>query len=242
MLSRFACPPSGSLPVQANRRWSKSIGTLNRSDKTALRWKQMLRIALGQAKMGSKPIAAILHLIVYVGFIIINIELLEIILDGLLGTHRLFAPYLGNLYHILIGTFEILALLVIVAVVVFWIRRNGIRIKRFWKAEMKGWPKLDADLILYFEVVLMMLFLSMNATDYLLQQQESHYIQAGSFPVSKFLRPLFEGFSFNSLLLLERSFWWAHITGILVFLNYLYYSKHLHILLAFPNTFFAKLF
>ena len=226
------------LRIKRNINLGKAV---DRSDKTALRWKQMLRIALGQSKMGSKPIAAILHLIVYVGFIIINIELLEIILDGLLGTHRLFAPYLGNLYHILIGTFEILALLVIVAVVVFWIRRNGIRIKRFWKAEMKGWPKLDADLILYFEVVLMMLFLSMNATDYLLQQQESHYIQAGSFPVSKFLRPLFEGFSFNSLLLLERSFWWAHITGILVFLNYLYYSKHLHILLAFPNTFFAKL-
>ena len=157
------------LRIKRNINLGKAV---DRSDKTALRWKQMLRIALGQSKMGSKPIAAILHLIVYVGFIIINIELLEIILDGLLGTHRLFAPYLGNLYHILIGTFEILALLVIVAVVVFWIRRNGIRIKRFWKAEMKGWPKLDADLILYFEVVLMMLFLSMNATDYLLQQQE----------------------------------------------------------------------
>ena len=214
----------------------------DRKDQISQRWKQMLRIALGQSKMGTKPLAAFLHLIVYVGFIIINIELLEIVLDGLLGTHRLFAPLLGSFYNILLASFELLALLVLVAVFFFWARRNVIKIKRFWKAEMKGWPKYDADLILYFEVVLMSLFLCMNATDFLIQQQDvPHFIKAGSFPVSQFLLPLFDGFALETLLILERIFWWAHIAGILVFLNYLYYSKHLHILLAFPNTFYAKL-
>ena len=206
------------------------------------RWKHMIRVALGQSKMGVKPVAAALHLVVYIGFIIINIELLEIILDGLLGTHRLFAPRLGSIYDFLIGSFEILALLVLIAVIFFWIRRNLVKIKRFWKPEMNGWPKRDADYILYFEVVLMLLFLSMNATDALLQQQGAEsYTKAGSFPVSQFIMPLFEGLGLNALILLERSFWWTHIIGILIFLNYLYYSKHLHILLAFPNTFYANL-
>lgn len=206
------------------------------------RWKHMIRVALGQSKMGVKPVAAALHLVVYIGFIIINIELLEIILDGLLGTHRLFAPRLGSIYDFLIGSFEILALLVLIAVIFFWTRRNLVKIKRFWKPEMNGWPKRDADYILYFEVVLMLLFLSMNATDALLQQQGAEsYTKAGSFPVSQFIMPLFEGLGLNALILLERSFWWTHIIGILIFLNYLYYSKHLHILLAFPNTFYANL-
>lgn len=206
------------------------------------RWKHMIRVALGQSKMGVKPVAAALHLVVYIGFIIINIELLEIILDGLLGTHRLFAPRLGSIYDFLIGSFEILALLVLIAVIFFWTRRNLVKIKRFWKPEMNGWPKRDADYILYFEVVLMLLFLSMNATDALLQQQGAEsYTKAGSFPVSQFIMPLFEGLGLNTLILLERSFWWTHIIGILIFLNYLYYSKHLHILLAFPNTFYANL-
>ena len=214
---------------------------IDRSDRTSARWYNMIRIAFGQSKMVTKPIAGILHLIVYVGFIIINIELIEIILDGLFGTHRLFAPFLGELYNLLIASFEILAALVLVSVVLFWLRRNAIKIRRFWKPEMKGWPKKDADYILYFEIVLMTLFLSMNATDQLLQEfGETNYTQAGLFPVSKLLTPLFSSFSIESLIVLERTFWWLHIIGILIFLNYLYYSKHLHILLAFPNTFFQK--
>lgn len=202
----------------------------------------MLRVAFGQSKMVSKPISGALHIIVYLGFIIINIELLEIILDGLLGTHRLFAPYLGSFYSFLIASFEVLAALVIISVIFFWARRNLIRINRFWNPEMKGWPKKDADYILYFEIILMSLFLSMNAADSLLQNLEApNYTKAGFFPVSQFMMPLFTSFSIQTLILIERTFWWFHITGILVFLNYLYYSKHLHILLAFPNTFFANL-
>ena len=215
---------------------------LDRSDQQNKRWENMFRIALGQSKMVKRPVAGILHIIVYIGFILINLELVEIILDGLLGTHRLFAPYLGFFYSVLIGSFEILAFLVLVSVCVFWLRRNVLRLQRFWKEEMKGWPKLDADLILYFEIILMGLFLSMNATDALLQQLGSgNYQQAGYFPISQFLVPLFLDFSEGQLIILERTFWWAHIIGIFVFLNYLYYSKHLHILLAFPNTFYANL-
>lgn len=211
------------------------------SDHKGQRWKNMLRIALGQTKMVVRPIAGLMHIIVYVGFIIINLEVLEIILDGILGTHRIFAP-MGTLYDILIASFEILALLVILAVVVFWIRRNIIRLKRFIKPEMTGWPKKDGNMILYIELVLMLLFLTMNATDFQLQQLNApHYIQAGSFPVSQFIAPLFEGMSVSNLVLIERTAWWLHILGILAFLNYLYYSKHLHIILAFPNTYFGKL-
>jgi len=210
------------------------------SDNKSQRWKNMAKIALGQTKMVVRPIAGLMHVIVYVGFIIINIEVLEIILDGLLGTHRLFSP-LGSVYNFLIGSFEILALLVIVAVVVFWIRRNIIRIQRFIKPEMKGWPKTDGNMILYIEFVLMLLFLTMNAADFQLQQLGAqHYGQAGAFPVSQFIVPLLEGLSESSLILVERTAWWLHILGILAFLNYLYYSKHLHILLAFPNTYYGK--
>ncbi|MDA8611518.1 (Fe-S)-binding protein [Flavobacteriaceae bacterium] len=220
-----------------------SLGkSIDRKDQSGLRWKNMFRVALGQSKMVSRPIAGFLHVIVYVGFVLINIELLEIIVDGLTGAHRIFAPILGGFYNVLTAIFEVLALLVLIAVIFFWSRRNISKIKRFWKAEMKGWPKLDADIILYFEVVLMVLFLSMNATDSLLQELDpQHYINAGSFPVSAFIVPLFDGFSMETLHIMERSFWWLHIIGIFIFLNYLYYSKHLHILLAFPNTYFANL-
>jgi len=215
---------------------------LDRNDSPSIRMKNMFRVAFGQTKMVSRPIAGILHLIVYIGFVFINIELLEIILDGLTGKHRLFAPYLGSFYNFLIAMFEVFALLVLIAVFFFWTRRNVIKIKRFWKDEMKGWPKQDADYILYFEVVLMILFLSMNSTDSLLQDLgATDYIKAGSFPVSQFLTPLFDSFELETLIFLERTFWWLHITGIFIFLNYLYYSKHLHILLAFPNTYFANL-
>ena len=215
----------------------------NRSDQPKKRWFHMARIALGQSKMVRKPLSGALHVIVYVGFVVINIELLEIILDGFLGTHRVFAPFLGGVYDALIFTFEIFAALVLVCVFFFWTRRNIVRIKRFWKPEMKGWPKWDADIILYAEVVLMVLFLTMNASDYWLQTvaQDEHYILAGSFPVSQLLLPLFDGMSAQQVIVIERTTWWLHISGILLFLNYLYYSKHLHIILAFPNTYFAKL-
>ena len=217
---------------------------IDRSDRSNERWGNMVRIALGQSKMVKRPLAGILHIVVYIGFILINIELLEIVVDGILGTHRIFAPYLGGFYNILIGSFEILATLVLVAVIIFWCRRNVIRLQRFWKDEMKGWPKLDADLILYFEIVLMGLFLTMNGADLAIQTyfpEATHYMQAGAFPVSQFLLPFFEGNELSSLILVERTAWWMHIIGIFIFLNYLYYSKHLHILLAFPNTYFSNL-
>ena len=204
------------------------------------RWKNMAMIALGQSKMVVRPVAGLMHIIVYVGFIIINIEVLEIIIDGLLGTHRVFAS-LGGFYDFLIASFEILALLVIVAVIVFWARRNVLRLRRFLKPEMKGWPKTDANWILYIELILMVLFLTMNAADLTLQQMgAAHYEEAGAFPVSQFLAPIFEGLPMQTVIIIERSAWWLHILGILFFLNYLYYSKHLHILLAFPNTYFGK--
>ena len=218
--------------------------SIDRTDQPKERWGNMARIALGQSKMVKRPIAGILHVVVYVGFILINIELLEIVVDGIVGTHRIFAPFLGGFYNILIASFEICAALVLIAVILFWCRRNVIRIKRFWKDEMKGWPKLDADLILYFEVVLMGLFLTMNGADLAIQTyypDAPHYAQAGSFPVSQFIAPLFEGSDLSSIIMIERTAWWMHIIGIFFFLNYLYYSKHLHILLAFPNTFFADL-
>ncbi|TXN36001.1 (Fe-S)-binding protein [Flagellimonas hymeniacidonis] len=211
------------------------------SDNASQRWKNMAKIALGQTKMVVRPIAGLMHIIVYVGFIIINIEVLEIIIDGVLGTHRVFAP-LGTLYDFLIGSFEILALLVIVAVVIFWIRRNIIKLQRFLKPEMEGWPKKDGNMILYIELVLMLLFLTMNAADFQLQQLDAaHYTKAGAFPISQMIAPLFDGMSISSLIGIERTAWWLHIVGILSFLNYLYYSKHLHILLAFPNTYYGKL-
>ena len=217
--------------------------SINRNDNKKQRWLQMLRIAFGQSKMIDKPIVGILHIIVYLGFIIINIELLEILIDGIFGTHRIFAPFLGSFYNFLIGSFEIFALMVIVSVVIFLIRRNIIKIKRFWSLEMKGWPKTDADVILYVEIALMSLFLTMNASDYWLQINSTNpiYIQAGSFPVSQFITPIFDSFTVETVIFIERSAWWLHIIGIFLFLNYLYYSKHLHILLAFPNTYFANL-
>ena len=218
------------------------LGTaVSRSDQPKKRWLHMAKIALGQSKMVRKPISGLLHVVVYIGFVVINIELLEIVVDGFLGTHRIFAPYLGAAYNVLIFTFEVFALLVLVSVFFFWTRRNVIRIKRFWKSEMSGWPKLDADIILYAEVVLMGLFLTMNAADFWLQTNDAVYPTVGSYPISQFLLPIFDGMETSQVIAIERTAWWLHITGILLFLNYLYYSKHLHILLAFPNTYFAKL-
>ena len=216
---------------------------VDRFDNPSKRLSNMIRIALGQSKMVTKPVSGILHVIVYLGFIIINIEVLEIIIDGITGSHRFFSKIFNTyVYNFLIASFEIFALLVLISVIIFWTRRNIVKIKRFLSAEMKGWPKFDADNILYFEVVLMLLFLSMNATDLILQERNyDNYYSAGSFPISTFLVPLFDPLSTSSVYYLERIFWWSHIIGIFFFLNYLYYSKHLHILLAFPNTYFANL-
>ena len=201
------------------------------------RWNNVIRIALGQSKMVVRPIPGILHLFVYIGFIIINIEMLEIVIDGIFGTHRVLS-ILGPLYDVLIASFEILALLVIVGVALFWTRRNVVHIKRFVMKEMKGWPKLDANLILYIEFVLMVLFLLMNASDYQLQQHGVEgYAAVGKFPISSMIAPLLDGMSVSALITLERAAWWLHILGVLAFLNYLYYSKHLHIILAFPNVY-----
>ena len=215
---------------------------LNRTDRKAERWKLMARVALGQSKMVVKPVAGFLHILVYVGFVIINLEVLEIILDGILGTHRLFAPFLGGFYDFLIASFEILALGVLVAVVIFYIRRNIIYIKRFRQNELNGWPRSDANLILLIEVLLMSAFLTMNAADQLLQNRGvEHYIQAGSFPVSSLITGLFSSWSDASLIAYERFTWWFHILGIFAFLNYLPYSKHFHIILAFPNVWYSNL-
>lgn len=209
---------------------------VDRTDNKSERLKNMMMIALGQSKMVKRPFSGFLHIIVYVGFIIINIEVLEIIIDGLFGTHRIFLNFIPiSVYGFLIATFEILAALVFAVVVVFWLRRNVSNIKRFLSTEMKGWPKNDGNYILYFEMVLMSLFLIMNATD-------TPFQEAGiGNPISQFIVPFFNGYSAEALHTIERSAWWMHILGILIFLNYLFYSKHLHILLAFPNTYFANL-
>ena len=212
---------------------------IDRSDNPVLRWKTMARVALGQSKMVVRPIAGVLHILVYVGFVIINIEVIEIIIDGIFGTHRVLS-FMGSFYNFLIGSFEVLAFLVLVACVILYFRRNFVKIQRFWKPEMKGWPSSDANLILIFEVLLMSAFLFMDAADYLLQQK-GFYHHAGAFPISTMLTPILAGLSEGSLLLIERFCWWFHIIGILGFLNYLVVSKHLHILLAFPNTYYSNL-
>ncbi|HLW32270.1 MAG TPA: (Fe-S)-binding protein [Aequorivita sp.] len=219
------------------------LGTeVDASDHKGQRWSNTFRIALGQSKMVVRPVPGLLHLFVYIGFIIINIEVLEIVIDGIFGTHRVLSGVLPmGLYNFLIGSFEILALLVLVGVILFWTRRNIQKLKRFWSREMKGWPKTDANIILYIEMVLMLLFLIMNAADQKLQVlQPNHYAEVGLFPVSQYIVPLFDGFSEVAILSIERTAWWLHILGILVFLNYLYFSKHLHIMLAFPNVYFGK--
>ncbi|WP_443939879.1 4Fe-4S dicluster domain-containing protein [Pedobacter sp. MW01-1-1] len=213
---------------------------LNRTDQPQKRLITMLRVAFGQSKMTVRPIPAILHFFVYIGFVIINLEVLEIIIDGLFGTHRVFNG-LGELYNFLIGSFEILALLVWVSCAIFLVRRNIMKLKRFSGIEMKSWPKSDANYILITEIVLMSAFLLMNAADAKLQLLGAeHYIKAGSFPVSQYLQNLLPSTE-TALVIIERTCWWLHIIGILAFLNYLPYSKHFHILLAFPNTYFSNL-
>jgi heterodisulfide reductase subunit C len=211
---------------------------------SAARWRNMLLMALGQKRMFDKPLVALLHFAVYAGFVIINVEILEIILDGIFGTHRLFAPYLGGFYTFVINFFEVLAFLVLASCVVFLIRRNGTKVPRLNMQELNGWPRSDANFILIFEIVLMTLFLTMNASDKVLQGRGyGHYgeVQTAGFFVSGIITPLFQNLSTPALVGIERGAWWLHIAGIFVFLNYLPYSKHLHIILAFPNTYYARL-
>lgn len=214
--------------------------SVNRFDNPSERLKIMLLVAFGQKKMFKRPIPALLHLFVYVGFCIINIEMIEILIDGAFGTHRALA-FTEEFYNILIASFEILAFSVLLACVIFLIRRNVLRIKRLSQAELNNWPKSDANLILIAEILLMSAFLFMNAADQKLQAlQVSYYIKAGSFPISQYIVGLLPEAS-SSLVAIERFSWWFHIVGVLAFLNYLPISKHLHILLAFPNTYFTRL-
>ena len=215
---------------------------INRCDHKPTRWKTMAKVALGQSKMTKRPIAAILHIFVYVGFVIINIELLEIIIDGIFGTHRFLSGIIGhNFYNIFTATLEILAALVVFAVVVFFIRRNFYGVKRLTMKELFGWPKQDANWILIIEFALMTAFFTMNGSDWVLQQR-GVFSEHGSFPISSnLLAPVFQNFGDGFLIFTERFAWWFHFIGILFFMNYLYYSKHLHIIFAFPNTWYANL-
>ena len=233
--------------------FAKKVGEIRRNillgrdedltDNSKQRWRNMVLLALGQKKMFKRPIPAILHLFVYIGFVIINIEILEIILDGILGQHRLFVPLLGQkFYSVLIGCFEILAALVLIGCVIFLIRRNIVKIPRLIQGELKGWPKNDANIILITEVILMGLFLSMNTADLILQSRGvEHYTQTEQFWITSNLTGLFSGLSNEALIAIERGGWWLHIIGVLAFMNYLPYSKHFHILLAFPNAYYMRL-
>jgi heterodisulfide reductase subunit C len=212
------------------------------SDNKSARFKNLLLVAFGQKKMFKKPIPAILHFFIYFGFMVINLEVLEFVLDGIFGTHRLFAPYLGSLYNVLMNIFEFLAVAVLISCIVFLIRRNIIKVKRFHSAEMTKWPKLDGNLILVIEIILMMAILKMNAADQILQSRvPEHYHQTGSLFFSSMLMPILENFSTGLLIITERGAWWFHIIGILGFAVYVTYSKHLHIALAFPNTYYSDL-
>jgi heterodisulfide reductase subunit C len=212
------------------------------SDNPGARWKNVVLLALGQKKMFKYPLVALMHFIIYAGFIIINIEVLEIALDGLLGKHRLFAAPMGRTYGWLINSFEVLAVLVLSVCVAFLIRRNVLKVKRFWKREMTSWPRSDANYILITEIILMTLFITMNAADRALQLKGySGYHDMGDFVFSGMLAPAFQNFSASSLVAIERTAWWMHIAGIFAFLNYLPYSKHLHILLAFPNAYYMRI-
>jgi ferredoxin len=214
---------------------------IDRSDNPSERLKTMLKVAFGQTKMTVRPVPAFFHFIIYIGFILINIEVLEILVDGIFGTHRAFS-FLGSVYNVAIGFFEILAFGVFVACIVFLSRRFVVKIKRFSGVEMKGFPTRDAATILVVEIVLMGALLKMNACDQILQMRGAeHFVNAGSFPISQFLVPFFQSWSTDSLIIMERIFWWFHILGIFAFMNYLPFSKHFHVILAFPNTYYSNL-
>lgn len=204
------------------------------------RMRNMLLVAFGQKKMFKRFIPATLHFFIYAGFLIINLEVLEFVIDGLAGTHRIFAPYLGGFYNVLMNLFEFLAVAVLTACIIFLIRRNVIKLPRFQSAELTKWPRLDANLILITEIVLMLAILKMNAADQVLQTRDSHYVSTGKLFFSSFLVPIYSDLDTSFLIFIERAAWWFHIIGILGFSVYITYSKHLHIFMAFPNTYYAK--
>lgn len=211
------------------------------TDRPGDRWQNVLLVAFGQKKMFKRPLPALLHFFIYGGFLIINLEVLEFVIDGLAGTHRIFAPWLGPVYPLLMNLFEFLAVAVMTACVLFLLRRFVLKLPRFWSAEMTAWPRLDAALILVTEIILMWAILFMNASDQLLQGQHEHYTDTGRLFFSSFLMPVLNGTEVSSLVMIERFCWWFHIVGILGFSVYITYSKHLHIFLAFPNTYYARL-
>ncbi|OBW43176.1 Lactate utilization protein B [Chryseobacterium sp. MOF25P] len=241
LIAGFGLFGKSLLKIYRNIRLGREI---NRSDRKAERWETMARVAMGQSRMSARPVAGVLHLFVYVGFVIINIELVEIIVDGIFGTHRFLSTIFGHtFYSFFTATLEVLALLVIVGVVLFFIRRNFYGVKRLTMKELFGWPKNDANWILIIEFALMVAFFTMNSSDFILQQR-GVLAAHGSFPISEMtLVPFLEIFSFDNIFLeiVERGAWWFHFIGILFFMNYLYYSKHLHIILAFPSTWYANL-
>jgi heterodisulfide reductase subunit C len=224
--------------ISNNIRLGKKVTIDDRKDE---RLKNLFLIAFGQKKMFKRPLPAILHLFIYVGFIVINLEVLEFVIDGLTENHRIFAPLLGGFYTVLMNIFEFLAVAVLLACVIFLTRRNIVKVKRFWTYEMKGWPRLDGNIILITEIVLMLAILTMNAADQVLQTKDAHYASTGRIFFSSFLMPSFDSLPVSSLVIIERIAWWFHIIGILGFSIYITYSKHLHIFLGFPNTYFAKL-
>lgn len=226
------------LRIRSNIRLGKDFEVKSDSGQ---RFQNMVLVAFGQRKMFKKFIPAFLHFFIYVGFLVINLEVLEFVVDGILGTHRIFAPYLGGFYNVLMNVFEFLAVAVLLTCVIFLIRRNILKISRFQSAEMTRWPRLDANLILITEIVLMVAILTMNASDQILQMRDHHYASTGNLYFSSFLIPALANMDTSVLVFVERFAWWFHIIGILGFALYVTYSKHLHIFMAFPNTYFAKL-
>jgi ferredoxin len=226
------------LCIRNNIRLGKKNDITDHQDQ---RIRNVLLIAFGQKKMFKRFVPSILHFFIYAGFLIINLEVLEFVIDGILGTHRIFAPFLGHVYSVLMNGFEFLAVAVLIACVAFLIRRNVMKLPRFWTAEMTSWPRLDANLILTIEITLMLAILTMNASDQILQSTDAHYTATGSLFFSSFLTPALQHFSTSTLVLIERFAWWFHILGILAFSIYITYSKHLHIFVAFPNTYYANL-
>jgi heterodisulfide reductase subunit C len=242
----------GVILIAASAFFAKKVGRIRKNiflgrkvefeGEKSERWKTLFKVAVGQGKMTKRPIAGALHIIVYIGFVLINIEVVEIIVDGIFGTHRFLHGFLGGFYNFMIGFFEILAFGVLLACVIFLIRRNVLKIKRFFGKEMTSWPKSDANIILVVEVLLMSAFLLMNAADGTLQNMSyGHYVEAGAFPISMMLQPMLSGMEAGTLVFIERFCWWFHIVGILGFLCYLPYSKHFHIILSFPNVYYSNL-
>ncbi|MGB0915659.1 MAG: Fe-S oxidoreductase, partial [Crocinitomicaceae bacterium] len=223
--------------VRANIRLGRDI---ERTDNKSERWKTMLLVAFGQKKMFTRPIPALLHFAIYAAFVITQIELIEIIVDGVFGTHRFFHKSLGGFYTFIISFIEILSVLALIATIAFLSRRNLLKLPRLNMKEMNGWPKMDANMILFMELILVTCIFTMNGADEVMHRMETG--ESYGFSISSFMGPLFfDGMSLEALHTLERIGWWGHIFMVFAFLNYLPYSKHFHILLAFPNTYYSNL-